>query len=344
MKSRTSHAISTLVLLVFACSASAVAGTVAVGSCLPRLASYTTISEAVAAVPAGSIIDVCPGTYSETVQILQALTLQGVSSADGDLVVISGGGDLTAALAVIAAGPVNISNIQVQLGPDPSASIGIKYTGASGTLNHVSVAIPSSRPGEQIGIQVVVNDGSSQTVSIRNSDISMSTGALQGIEAGAGPGTLALTIQDNTIVAPVVADEGVDIAPCCGGTVTATIQGNFIDSFRVGIISGGGLTISGNTIVNSSESGISSATGDTVTGNNLIGNGTGILSTGQATTYAHNTITNSTIGIDLGCSTTAATGNTFNNDTTGFNNVPPLFGTATNIFYAVSTIRGAACP
>ena len=41
-----------------------------VGSC--HVGAYPTISAAVAAVPAGSIVSVCPGTYPEQVQITKA--------------------------------------------------------------------------------------------------------------------------------------------------------------------------------------------------------------------------------------------------------------------------------
>jgi hypothetical protein len=333
----------TLVIAAVFVSASAFAKHFAVGTCKPNLPSYSFISDAVSdPATANSIIEVCPGTYIENVKISQALTLQGVSSAGSDLVVINALDPRQSTLEVVGVGPVNISNIQVQ---QDGSDIGIVYANASGTLNHVSVASGFGF----YGINVFVDDGSSQAVSIKNSNISMAQAPhiLRGIGAAAGPGTLALTIQGNVIVG---ATEGVDIEPCCGGIVTATIQGNFIDGSgaasvvgAVGVVSGGGLTISGNTIVNNPASGISSSAGDTLTGNNLIRNGTGISAAG-AGTYVHNTITDSTNGIDLGCNTSTATGNTFNNDTTAFNNVPSSFGTGTNSFYAVSAIKGTACP
>lgn len=54
------------------------AKTVEVGSCLPGLQQYPTISAAIAAVPAGSTIKVCPATYNEQVTISQSLTLTGL--------------------------------------------------------------------------------------------------------------------------------------------------------------------------------------------------------------------------------------------------------------------------
>jgi hypothetical protein len=321
-------AIARLLILAFGFSATAFGAAYQVGTCLPILHTFTTISAAVAGVPPGSIIDVCPGTYNEIVTISQPLTLRGVTSADGALIVISGP---IPVLEVSSASPVNISNIEVQPS-GPGVGYVIEFDGASGTLSHVSVA----GGGETRDIGVFVNNGSSQSVSIKESTISTSGGV--GIEAGANPGTLALTIQDNTIVGAALA---IDI----GFGVTSTIQGNFIDGSGVpsdGITSPGEVTISGNTIVNNSI-GIISSTGDILKGNNLTGNGTGISVVG-AGTYMHNSITNSAIGIDLGCNASTASANTFNSDPTAFNNVPSSFGTSTNKFYSVSAIEGTACP
>jgi hypothetical protein len=41
--------------------------TYAVGTCLPTLPFFTTISQAVSSVPAGSTIKVCAGSYAEQV-------------------------------------------------------------------------------------------------------------------------------------------------------------------------------------------------------------------------------------------------------------------------------------
>ncbi len=54
------------VLLFGSCS---IAATYAVGTCKPTLPSFLSISAAVSSVPAGSTIEVCPGTYAEQVII-----------------------------------------------------------------------------------------------------------------------------------------------------------------------------------------------------------------------------------------------------------------------------------
>lgn len=63
--------------------------TVAVGNCQPQLVSYSTISEAVAAVKPHSTVLVCPGTCPEQVTISTPLTLEGLADADGALPVIT---------------------------------------------------------------------------------------------------------------------------------------------------------------------------------------------------------------------------------------------------------------
>lgn len=64
---------------------SLVASTFYVGTC--RIGAFGTIQAAVSSpsVPAGSIIDVCPGTYPEQVVISKKLTLQGIVLRRGDL-------------------------------------------------------------------------------------------------------------------------------------------------------------------------------------------------------------------------------------------------------------------
>jgi pectin methylesterase-like acyl-CoA thioesterase len=60
------------------------ASTVQVGGCKTGLTNFPTISAAVTAVPSGSIIEVCPGTYPEQVVINKNLTLDGIASGTMD--------------------------------------------------------------------------------------------------------------------------------------------------------------------------------------------------------------------------------------------------------------------
>lgn len=72
------------------------ATTVAVGpnTCKSTLQHYSNIQSAVSAVPWGTIVMVCPGSYPEQVTITQPLTLEGVTDGTGNAAVITvpGGG------------------------------------------------------------------------------------------------------------------------------------------------------------------------------------------------------------------------------------------------------------
>ncbi len=59
---------ASLALLV---TPAAIAKTVQVGTCLPNLQTYPTISQAVTSVAPGSTIMLCPGNYPEQVAIMQ---------------------------------------------------------------------------------------------------------------------------------------------------------------------------------------------------------------------------------------------------------------------------------
>ena len=321
--------VSVLLVLVMSILCAASSGsTFAVGSCMPNLPTYGTISDAVSKVPSGSTIDICPGTYNETVNITQSLNLQGIVSANTGVVVISSSSALTPLTVQHTSGPVNISDVQVQ---SAGANFGIIFLDASGTLSHVSAG------GFFNNIFVAVDDGSSQTVSIKSSTLN---GGGNGVSTDVASGALALTVQGNFFS---LNSAGVFLS---SGT-TATVSSNFIDASgggNYGVLSNGGSTISINTIVNPSIQGIAAATGDTVIGNKLIGNATGIFANGAAT-FQSNTIIGSNVGVDLNCTTPViATGNTFLNTGTGFNNVPSSFGTVKNSFFGVSTIKGAVCP
>jgi parallel beta-helix repeat protein len=65
--------------------------TVVVGpsTCRPKYVHFSTIQSAISAVPAGSNILVCPGTYPEQVVITQPVNLSGVTDGTGDAAVIT---------------------------------------------------------------------------------------------------------------------------------------------------------------------------------------------------------------------------------------------------------------
>src|SRR6266404_6201120 len=126
---RTLFFLATLLLLL-AHLAMADDNNFAVGTCKPKLTSFSTIQAAVSAVPPGSTVLVCPGVYPEQVTISRPLTLQGIADSNLDQIVItvpgtglanvtSVFGELVATqVLVLNAGPVNMCNIGHMAGGD----------------------------------------------------------------------------------------------------------------------------------------------------------------------------------------------------------------------------------
>ena len=108
MKSKFGKAIVSGLALAFAnCVAvSANAATVFVGTCVSP--SFSTIQAAVTAVPAGSTVNVCPGTYPEQVSINKRLTLQGIASGTLNQAVVTApaGGIVANTVSLATAYPI----------------------------------------------------------------------------------------------------------------------------------------------------------------------------------------------------------------------------------------------
>jgi hypothetical protein len=164
------------------------ASTVYVGSCGPAKAtSYATIQQAVTAVPAASVIFVCPGTYPEQVTITKNLTLKGLLSGTADAAVITSpaGGvvqntydlylppsiPVAAQVLVQGAQSVNIANITVDGSNNLIAGCapdlrGIYYQNASGDLSGVATrnqTLTSGLTGCQSGEGIFVQSGYGST-------------------------------------------------------------------------------------------------------------------------------------------------------------------------------------
>jgi pectin methylesterase-like acyl-CoA thioesterase len=129
------------------------ASTVVVGSCKPSLTSFSTIQAAVNAVPAGSTIDVCPGTYPEQVTIsAKSLTIIGILAGTSDAAILKppsdgmainatdiGGGAVAAQIFVENSTGVTISHLTVDgngnaLGSCGTNLIGIYFKNSAGKL------------------------------------------------------------------------------------------------------------------------------------------------------------------------------------------------------------------
>ena len=152
---------SALVSALF-CGSSALAGTLLVDNDMVECpdAGFTSIQTAVDAAASGDVIQVCPGTYDEQVEITKPLSLVGVGRDGNKAVVVQpsnmvantdfGGFDTAAAILVRDTSDVSIKNIildginngvgceQPPLGTDPYLD-GIFYQNSSGEIASVVV-------------------------------------------------------------------------------------------------------------------------------------------------------------------------------------------------------------
>ncbi len=343
------------------------AATYAVGTCKPSLPSFSTISAAVAAVPAGATVEVCPGTYAEQVVISTPLTLQGIASGDTNRAIIvppvSGlavnvttsvfGIDYVlsfAAQLLVETGPVNFTNITVD-GTNNNLNgsawlAGIFYeSGSFGAVNGITARYQID-DGQGVGVFAENGTSIPQTVTIQNSDIHDVDGF--GILCGSNqtPPTLTATVKGNTVAGESV---GPGISIAIEGA-TGTIEGNVVSDFMsTGIFDFGSsnVTISGNTTTNTEANlysfGMDIEGTDDVVKSNLVLNNSGAsnsigiyLITSTATVQA-NKIVNSNIAIEFNCTSSSVSGNTIIDAATGIDEVPSI--AVTNTYYGVSTIR-----
>jgi hypothetical protein len=216
-------------LAAFFAGHSAQASTVAVGKCNPSLTQFSTIQAAVSAVPAGSTVEVCPGTYTEQVTITKKLILTGVQSGTGDAALLlppSGGlvvngtdifGNPVAAQIFVASpgGSVTIERLTVDgTGNDLAGCVtttieGIYFQNTSGTITNNAVRNQfqtdyAAYGGCQNGLAInVESTGSGNTVTVSaNSVRAYQKNGITASGAGTGAGSPgpAVTIMGNYIV------------------------------------------------------------------------------------------------------------------------------------------------
>ena len=330
------------------------ASSFAVGTCKPNLPSYPKISDAVAAVPAGSTVLVCPGTYAEQVIIAQPLTLQGISSGNSGQAVITvpGGGLATtpsvligtlAAQVEVTTGPVNIINITVDgAGGSTSCSsqlVGIYYgSGSSGTVNEATIR---NELDAGCGLGIVAENGTAtnESVTIENSSVHDVDGIAIFVDSNQTPPTLTATIKANDLAS---SDTGIDASTGAAGSVT----GNIVTAGIYGIFSiTPSVIISGNTVINSQYGIFAAAPGVSAKSNKIWNSSVaGILLLGTGMTIQSNAITKSPVGIEFLCNTgNTVTQNTINDAAIGLDKVPLIIGTPAGSFFNVATIRTDSC-
>jgi hypothetical protein len=325
-----------------------VAATYYVGSC--KTGAYSTISAAVAAVPADSTIEVCDGTYFEQVVIDKALTLGAIPNSNGSVVISDAGVTLTTTTSIsvgpvapqvwVTAGPVNITNITVtQTTTPPPTEVGIFYaSGSSGTVKGLEIY------GDYNYVGIVAENGTAatQSVTITNNYLS---GQISGvfIDSNQETPTLTATVENNYIS---VTGGGIGVESL--DNAQGSILSNFVtcDASREGTGVWAGaeyVMVSENRIYNCSIGINSEASGVSVISNQILNCITGIaIGTGTATIKT-NGIVSTSGAIEFDCTTdNSVTGNVINDTATGLDRVPSGF-TGSNTFYNVTQIK-TGCP
>ncbi len=329
----------------------AMASNFAVGTCMPSLSSYPTISAAVAGVPPFSTVLVCPGTYPEQVSISQPLTLKGATSANSSRVVVAvpGSGLSTSssifnstveAQVMVTASPVNISNITVDgTGGNNGCATslyGVFYaSGSGGTINEVTTR-NQLNSGCGFGIDAENGSNSAQLVTIQNSIVRNydATGILVGTNQT--PPSLTVNIKGNYVPGGF---NGIftffNAGVVSGNVATNNAQANIVAEAQV--------TVSGNTFTDSPFAGIWAFSQVTITSNKVERNANGIILDIGPSTAQSNTISDSTIGIEFDCTSGNTVSKNFINDaSTGINLVPSGF-VGSNSYFSVDTIRSGGC-
>jgi nitrous oxidase accessory protein NosD len=333
----------------------AAAATYYVGSCMAG--SFGTIHKAINTVPAGSIINVCPGTYAEQLVISKPLTLQGVPGKSRARVVIAvpstglttapsillaTNGAQAAAQVEVTAGPVNISNITVDgtagttnCPTSPSWEVGVFYSsGSAGTINEVETRNQNCA-SSGVGIVAENGAGAPQAVTIKNSNVHDS--ATYGISTCSDqtPSTLTASITGNNVSAT-----GIGILPLCNAA--GTISGNTLFGVNIWVASPF-TTVSGNTLIGAGpQSGIYASifvnAAAHITSNHISNTQIGIYVDVSGATIQNNAVTNVLYGIAFStCGTETITGNTINGADIGITHVPTAFK-GVNKFYNVTTL------
>ncbi len=350
---------------------SALAATVEVGTCLPKLVSYPRIQAAVIGVPPGSTIKVCPGTYYEQVTISQPLTLEGIVSGNGARAIIAVPAlaeglqpnvtstvtgvwtyyfaQFAAQVLVQGPGPVNITDITVDgTGANLGCSTtlewlaGIFYaSGSSGTVNRVTTR---NQLDQSCGNGIWVENGppSTQTVTIENSSVHDFD------YAGIFVGTAGY---DSVLVAPIKGNSVYG----AGGTygietffATGTVSGNVVTGGPIGIFNQSGptlaTTISANTVA---DVGTGIATGwdagSSVKSNKISNASTGIDLQAIGITADSNTITKTATAIEFECNTDSVAGNIINDAQVAYDRVGGGVAPAGTLLN-VDAVLGTSCP
>ena len=329
----------------------------AVGSCKPRLTSFSSISEAVSSVPPHSTIQVCPGTYPEQVTISQPLTLVGIQSGNQDdaivTVPVSGlaantasvfGEAVAAQILVQTQGAVNIINISVDgTGSDSGCAdgtwvAGIFYTpGSSGSISRAR-ASGQMNSGCSAGVWAEGDGVAHQFVEIEDSSVhDIGNTGIFVAENGTTP-TLNVRVHGNTVTVP---NGLIGIAMA---NVGGEASGNDVSNALFGMVEEGAqAALSWNTI-RQSAAGIALEGGGQINSNQISNTTVGVLFFADGGNLRNNRITNSTqAAIEFACFAGLARNNVIGEALIGLDQEPAMFA-GFNSFDNTGTVATDGCP
>lgn len=350
------------------------AKTFIVGGCQPKYPRYTTISQALSSVPAGSTVLVCPGTYPEQITISQAVKLQGVIDGNSARAVItvpapsSPGGPpglqvnvisqfsqtflgaaLPFAAQVLVESPaqVIISDITVDgTGGDMGCSgssiwlAGIFYNGSSSlTLNRVATRDQIDE-GCGNGIWIEGTTGPSQIVSVGNSsvhdfDYAGILAGTQGLDS-----SLVVGIAGNFVFRGSGSSSFYGTAGIASDFVSGAVASNIVTGGDTGIfnLSSAPVMVIKNNWVADVGVGISTGyDGGTVQHNQISNTSTAVDLESNDATAVFNLIKNANVAIEFNCDNDSVSENNINDAAIGLDNVPSGF-TSTDHIFSVDTI------
>lgn len=220
---------------------------------MPNKVSYDSLTDAVQGVPAGSTIQVCPGSYAEQVVIDKSLTLKGIASGNGAYpVIVAPVGGLTTNAMGLSISPFfpnsamaaqvvvqNGANVTVNgIALDATAStpicnaivVGVLVQESSATLTDVAVKnqlqigpFPCPAAARGVGILTQNDTTTAQATKVQSSTF---TNNGQAIESDGAANTATIT---NNSFAGNPASNGNAISIVSGNS---TIQGNTIADFN----------------------------------------------------------------------------------------------------------------
>jgi hypothetical protein len=338
--------------------------------------NFTTISAAVAGVPAGATIQVCPGVYPEQVTITQPLTLQGIRSGNSNraVITINPNGNLAPNVTSVIgeylyaqvlvqnvnpAGPVNIIGITVDgtNGPqqgctDANGFAGVFYaSGTNGTVNEVTARNQIGGCGLGAGIWIENGAGPTQAITVENSSVRNMDGPGINEVSDQNPATITATIKGNFVTSANSLEGNIEAVGVWVQGGAGTVTNNYITGGSTGIFNSGtvfgpccAITVSGNVLADipgSLGTAVALNNGSTAQSNKISNVNTAFDLTGSDTLKS-NTSMNTTYGVLFRCTANTVSGNTFNDSQFGFYQALSLI--TGNSLYNIDTVQSGSCP